>query len=224
MTDGSRRAGRVATSERWATGAGVLTARDLEEACRVRGVRLDRARRTYWQSERVFPQPERRALRPPAGRGGARGYYHPGAVDLASLIDYVVRSDHPAKAGAWRCSARDLAPVLTGWRADADEDAFYTRVAGLMPLIRAGGPIPGVVPRHRDVFPPGQGRVAERERDAALGTTARVAEAIVDGWLVENGAGPVPERLIVWLRLERTGPRNWRIADAGARPTRRGRR
>ncbi len=204
---------------RWTTAAGTLTAAELEAACRDKGVHLDRARRTYWQSERAFPQPERRRLRPPEGRGGARGYYHAGAVDLACLVDYAVRADHIAKSGSWRCSARELAHVLADWRAQVPDDEFYERIAEMIPLIDAGRPIPGVGGRHRDVLPAGQRRLDETERQTALRTTARVAEAIVDGWVAEHMPAVVPERLVVWFRLERAGPETWRIADAGARPT-----
>lgn len=204
---------------RWTTLAGGLTAPELEGACRARGVHLDRSRRTYWQSERAFPQPERRLLHPPEGRGGARGYYHRGAVDLACLIDYAVRADHPAKTQPWRYSARDLGPVLASWREGVDEEAFFRRVAATMPLIVHGEPVPGIMPRHRDVLPARQQRVGEAERGEALDATARVSEAIADSWVADHATQPVPERLVVWFRLERAGPDDWRIADAGARPT-----
>ena len=99
------------------------------------------------------------------------------------------------------------------------EDRFYERVARMMPLVRAGSPLPGIGSRHRDVLPADQRRLDESEREAALRTTAQVAEAIVDGWVAERAPGVVPERLVVWFRLERVGPESWRIADAGARPT-----
>ena len=221
-----RPAGRPTVTPRWLTVAGALAVGDLEDACRRRGVRLDRARRTYWQAERIFPQPQRRRLRPPDGRGGVRGYYHAGVVDLACLIDYATRADHAAKREPWRCSARDLAPVLATWRAEAEgddgtaqEEALYGRIAALMPLVREGAPLPGFAARHRDVLPDGQRRLGEEERETALSATARVAEAIVNGWMAEHAPDAAPDRLVVWFRLERAGPESWRIADAGARPT-----
>lgn len=211
---------------RWVTRTGHLTAAELEAACAARGVRMDRARRTYWQSERVFPQPERRLLHPPEGRGGARGYYHRGAVDLAWLIDYAMRLDHPAKAERWRCTAPELAAVLAAWRregvrgdAGAAEEAFYAHLAGAVGIAAGGRPIPGVEPRHRDVLPPGQRRVEARRREEALRATAEVTQAIADGWSAEHAGEPPPEKLVVWFRLERAGPGSWRIADAGARRT-----
>jgi hypothetical protein len=210
---------------RWTTRSGTLTASALEAACAERGVVLDRARRTYWQAERVFPQPERRPLRPPEARGGARGYYHAGAVDLACVVDYAVRGDHPSKPQPWRCTVRELGALMAGWRrqGDGDEDAFYARIAAMLPLIGSGDPLPGVAPPHRDVLPSDQHRLDEDERAPALRATARVAEAIADDWVAEHTAEPPPTRLVVWFRMERTGPDHWKIADAGARPTSHGR-
>jgi hypothetical protein len=209
---------------RWTTRSGTLTASALEAACAARGVVLDRARRTYWQAERVFPQPERRRLRPPEARGGARGYYHPGAVDLACVVDYAVRGDHPSKAQSWRCTVRELATLIAGWRRERDdEDAFYARIAGMLPLVRSGEPLPGIAPPHRDVLPSGQRRLEEGERAQALTATARVAEAIADDWMAGHAGEPPPTRLVVWFRIERVGPDDWKIADAGARPTSHGR-
>jgi hypothetical protein len=204
---------------RWTTRSGTLTASALEAACAARGVVLDRARRTYWQAERVLPQPERRHLRPPEGRGGVRGYYHPGAVDLACVVDYAVRGDHPAKSEPWRCTVRELAALMAGWRERGDEDAFYARVAGMLPLIASGDPLPGVAPPHRDVLPSGQHRLEEGRRAPALRATARVAQAIADDWVAGHAGEPQPKRLVVWFRMERVGPDHWKIADAGARPT-----
>lgn len=209
---------------RWITARGDLTARELERACRMHGVRLDRARRTYWQSERVFPQPERRLLTPPDGNGGARGYYRRGAVDLARVIDYIVTPEHPAKDRPWRCTIRELAPLVARWRAVVEtagggEDAFDAWVAGLIPFVERGEAIPGLDPRHRDILPPGQRRIAQDERAAALRTTAGVAQAIAEDWLGAHPADTPPDRLVVWFRLERSGPDGWRIADAGARRT-----
>jgi hypothetical protein len=211
---------------RWTTIAGSLAGYELEERCRAHGVALDRGRRAYWQSERVFPQPARRRLRPPEARGGARGYYHPGAVDLARVIDYAVRADHPDKRERWRCTVRELAAVVTGWRADAggDEEAFHARVAAMVPLIGTGDPLPGALPPHRDVIPPGQHRLPHEAREEALAATARVAEAIADDWVARHAGDDVPDRLVVWLRMERSGLDDWRIAGAGAGPTSRQRR
>jgi hypothetical protein len=209
---------------RWITVRGDLTARELEQECRAHGVRLDRARRTYWQSERVFPQPERRLLTPPHGNGGARGYYRRGAIDLARVIDYIVTPGHPAKDRPWRCTIRELAPLIARWRtlvetAGGGEDAFDAWVAGLIPFVEHGEPIPGLDPRHRDVLPPGQRRIAPGERAAALQMTAGVAQAIADDWIGAHSAETPPDRLVVWFRIERSGPDGWRIADAGARRT-----
>lgn len=205
---------------RWSTTSGTLSAADLERACRARGVRMDRARRTYWQSERAFPQPERRRLRPPEGRGGVRGYYHAGAVALAVVIDYAVRPDHPSKERPWRCTVADVAQALAAWRADAgDEDALYRRIAGLLPLVLAGRPLPGLAARHRDVLPAHSERIPRAERQEVLERTGRAAAALADAWVAGHEGEPVPDRLVVWLRVERGGPGEWRIADAGARPT-----
>ncbi|MGD9694866.1 MAG: hypothetical protein AB7V42_04290 [Thermoleophilia bacterium] len=210
---------------RWVTAAGRLSAGELEAACRDRGVRADRGRRAYWQAERAFPQPERRALRVAGGRAGIRGYYHPGAVDLACLIDYVTRPDHPAKASPWRVPVRDLARSLATWRAEAGGDgpegeaALYARVAGLAPAIAAGAVIPGLDPAPRDVLPPGW-RPETLDRDEALGATAHVAEALANDWVRAHDGTADPDRLVVWFRLERAGPDRWRITDAGARRTR----
>lgn len=146
-------------------------------------------------------------------------------MDLACLIDYATRVNHPAKSEPWRCAARDLAQVLAVWRAEAEgeeaaaqEEALYARIEDVMPLVRDGSPIPGIAARHRDVLPHGQRRLDEGEREAALDATARVAGAIVDGWVAGHASNPTPARLVVWFRLERAGPENWRIADAGAPP------
>lgn len=209
---------------RWITARGDLTTREIEDECRAHGVRLDRARRTYWQSERVFPQPERRLLKPPDGNGGARGYYRRGAVDLARVIDYVVTPGHPAKERPWRCTVRELAPLVARWRAAVEtagggEEAFDAWVAGLIPFVEHGEPIPGLDPKHRDVLPSGQRRIAGGERAAALRATADVAQAIAEDWLGAHPADTPPDRMVVWFRLERSGPEGWRIADAGARRT-----
>jgi hypothetical protein len=205
---------------RWTTVRGAMTAAELEAACRTRGVLLDRARRTYWQSARAFPQPERRRLRPPEGRGGARGYYHAGAISLAVVIDYAVRADHPAKARPWRWTVADVAHVLSAWRAEApDEDGLYRRVDELLPLVREGRPLPDIAPRHRDILPDDQARVGDVERREAIETAGRVAAALVDAWVAAHPDEPTPDRLVVWFRMEGAGPGTWRIADAGARPT-----
>ena len=208
---------------RWITVAGELSAQELEEACRALGVRLNRARRTYWQSERFSP----------SRSDGSCGLRRRAAAHAATttLAPWTSRSssttrrgaDHPAKTEAWRCPARALAPVIMGWRREASlgrgdqaaEDAFYARILDMAGLVRDGRPIPGIEPPHRDVLPPDQHRIGPGERAEALRTTARVAQAIADGWLVEHGPGPAPERLVVWFRLERSGPEDWRIADAG---------
>lgn len=206
---------------RWVTTRGTLSAAELEAACRVRGVRLDRARRTYWQSERAFPQPERRHLRPPEGNGGARGYYHAGAVALALVVDYAVRHDHPSKSRPWRCTVADVAHALAEWRAAAqDEDGFYRRIqAELLSLVGAGAPLPGMAGRHRDVLPVESPRIPRSERRDVLEETGRAAAALADAWVAGHGYEPTPDRLVVWLRVERGGAGEWRIADAGARPT-----
>jgi hypothetical protein len=211
---------------RWTTRAGSLAADELEERCRAHGVLLDRGRRAYWQSERAFPQPARRRLRPPEARGGARGYYHPGAVDLARLVDYAVRADHPAKRARWRWTVREVAALLARWRAEAgdDEAAVLARIGTMVPLIATGEPLPDGRPPHRDVLPPGQERVPDGAREEALAATARVAEALADGWIAGRAGDEIPDRLVVWLRMERSGPDAWRIAAAGAGPTTRRRR
>jgi hypothetical protein len=224
---GPGRLPRPAPRPRWITRAGELSAAELDAASAARGVRLDRARRTYWQAERVFPQPERRRLRPPEARGGVRGYYHPGAVELAWLVDYATRPDHPGKAHAWRCSTGELAGLLGRWRDEAGpgrhpvaaEDAFYAHVAEAAAAASEGRPIPGLEPAHRLALPIGDGRVPPREREAALRGATQVAQAIADAWLGDHPSEPEPERLVVWFRLERAGPDSWRVADAGARRT-----
>ncbi|MCC6830836.1 MAG: hypothetical protein IT200_05760 [Thermoleophilia bacterium] len=206
----------------WVTARGDLSAGELEQACARRGVRLDRARRTYWQAQRVFPRPERRLLRPPAGNGGFRGYYHHGTVDLAELLDFAMRADHPAKRRAWRCRAADLAPVLTGWRHrfPADEDAFYEHVGRTLRAAVSAGWIADLTPVHGAVLPDGQRRVPVHRLDEAVSTAGLVAEAIADAWLDGHAlADTPPDRLVVWFRLERTGPDRWRIAGTGARRT-----
>lgn len=214
------RAPTYASPPRWTTTRGTLTAVELEAACRAQGARMDRARRTYWQSERAFPQPERRRLRPPEGNGGARGYYHAGAVALAVVVDYAARHDHPSKVRPWRCTVADVAEALAGWRADArDEDGFYRRVEELLPLVAAGDPLPGLASRHRDVLPAACPRIADGERQEVLTATGRAVAALADAWVAGHADEPAPDRLVVWLRVERAGPGEWRISDAGARPT-----
>lgn len=232
--EAERRIRRTADSSgprppRWVTIAGTMSARELEDEAAAYGVRLDRARRTYWQAERVFPQPERRLIRPPEGSGGARGYYHPGAIDLARLIDYIVSPGHPSKTDGWRCSVRELSGSIERWRAEAaaaagghggrSEQIFYERVAGLVCHVESGQAVPGLEASHRDILPIGQRRVATAQAGSALEATARVTQAIVDDWLSAHPAEPAPERLVVWFRMERSGPADWRIADAGARRT-----
>jgi len=87
--------GAGASPERWRTVRGTLTAAELERACAMLAVRLDRARRTYWQAAGVFPHPEVRWLSRPGHQGGTRGYYHEDAPLLAALVDYALRRDHP---------------------------------------------------------------------------------------------------------------------------------
>ncbi|MEW6582248.1 MAG: hypothetical protein AB1416_05770, partial [Actinomycetota bacterium] len=220
-------AGPAASTPRWYTRAGALTAGELADECRARGVRLDRARRVYWQAEGVFPRPEVRRLTRPQGRGGARGYYHRDAPDLAWLVDFALRRDHPVKTGPWRASTADLAALLAGWWAEADaaadplsaERAFYERVRVANRGAQATGGLAGLAPHHRPVIPPGQERVEPgRERDAES-VTAGVVAALADDWLAHHAEEPPPDRLVVWFRVERCGPDGWRIVDTGARRT-----
>jgi hypothetical protein len=213
---------------RWSTIAGTLTVAELEGACAELGVRLDRSRRTYWQVERVFPQPEVRWLPRVGGPGGSRGYFHPGTPTLAVLVDYAVRRDHPAKPEGWRCPPRQLASLLARWRREARaetldeqaaEDAFYARVRAAVDRIGHGEPIEGIDPEHVDVLPNGQRRLAEGEEAMARMATAAVVQAVADQWLEAHADEPSPDRLVVWFRLERTGPAAWRIAAEGARRT-----
>jgi len=213
---------------RWRTVTGSLTAAELERACGDLDVRLDRARRTYWQAQRLFPQPEVRWLSCPGVRGGARGYYHAHAPLLALVVDYALRPDHPAKRGRWRCSTPALGALLARWREEAAtvsadpvvaEALFYERIVAAAAQAGTGAPIEGLDLQHRDVLPTGQRRVAEHERQAALRGNAAVVQAIADAWLGERAGEPAPDRLVVWFRLERDGPADWRIVDAGARRT-----
>jgi hypothetical protein len=224
-----RRAGRSA----WITVAGRLTARELEEACGALGVRLDRARRTYWQAAELFPRPEVRWLSRPGCRGGARGYYHEGAPLLGVLVDYALRPDHPQKDAAWRVSTRGLAALLAEWRAElragaadarAAEEAFFARVVREVATMGAPGGLSGIRPAHAEIVPPGQRRLPARRAEDARELAAAVIEALADAWVDEHGEEPEPERLVVWFRVERDGPDDWRIAGRGARRTAAGRR
>jgi hypothetical protein len=139
-------------------------------------------------------------------------------VELAWLVDYLMAAEHPAKPAPWRYRAADLAATLAAWRADGDEDALYLRVAGAAAAAREGLPVPGLEPRHDAPWSNGGGGPAPAPA-RALEATAEVAGAIAEGWVRDHPAGPSPQRLVVWFRVERAGPERWRIADSGARPT-----
>jgi hypothetical protein len=101
----------------------------------------------------------------------------------------------------------------------AAEDAFYARVRAAVDRIGHGEPIEGIDPEHVDVLPNGQRRLAEGEEAMARMATAAVVQAVADQWLEAHADEPSPDRLVVWFRLERTGPAAWRIAAEGARRT-----
>ena len=218
---------RESERPRWRTVAGTLTAAELERACVLLGVRLDRARRTYWQAAHVFPHPEVRWLSRPGHQGGARGYYHQDAPLLAVLVDYALRRDHPAKRSRWRCSTPGLGECLKAWwseaeracgEPDAAEAAFYRRVRSEVMKVGTNETIAGVDPHHADVLPHGA-RIPPAEIEAARRHTAAAVQTLADAWQRDHGAEDPPDRLVVWFRVERDGPEDWRIVAAGARPT-----
>lgn len=118
-----------------------MTAAELEAACGELGVRFDRARRVYWQRERLFP------LAAPANRRPSRGHFHPDAVHLAALVDGCLRRDLPYRPAGARSSLVPLRSLVAEWWlesvvADGDaaqaEQAFYERVRDAAVQLRQG--------------------------------------------------------------------------------------
>lgn len=130
--------------ETWRTVHGLLTVVEMTDAVSAFGVRLDRARLTYWQSEAVFPLPEVRYL----GRAGSVGLYHSHAVALARMIDVCLERGLPYRPPRRRSSVAPLRWMLSAWRhelaseGDVDaavmEDRFYQKVRVVLGRVLRG--------------------------------------------------------------------------------------
>lgn len=138
---GSRRA-RL-RSDVWCTIAGSITAVELEGACRETGVRFDRARRVYWQRERLFP------LAAPGGGHvqPSRGHFHADAASLAAFVDLCLGRDLPHRPIGARSSLVPLRSLIAEWwleslasaaGAASGEQSFYDRVRAAETDLRAG--------------------------------------------------------------------------------------
>lgn len=138
-------------ADEWRTLEGALTARELAHRCAASGVRLDRARLTYWQAEGLFPLPEVRFR----GRLGSTGYYHEDAVLLAGLVDACLVEGLPYRPHRRRSSLVPLRALLSGWRREAQRGAgdpleaerrFYARIGEARARLDAGEQLTGDVP------------------------------------------------------------------------------
>ena len=187
----------------WITIAGTASARQVEEAARALGVRLDRARRTYWQREHLFPLAATRR----GGRGPGR--FHPDAAHLAVLVDECLRRRLPHRPEGARSSLVPLRELLAAWWREAiaaDDDpataerGFYGRVASSATLLREGR-VPAELCR-RDPSPPGPrpGRAAApREGSDAGAASARESDALSLAVLLEFATAPVhPAKRGTW--------------------------
>lgn len=128
-------------AEPWITISGTASARQIEEAARALGVRFDRARRTYWQREHLFPLAAVRR----GGRGSGR--FNAEAAHLAVLVDECLRRRLPNRPEGARSSLVPLRQLIADWWGDAmtasgepvdAERHFYARVARSAVRLRKG--------------------------------------------------------------------------------------
>ena len=115
----------------WTTLVGTRSAREIERRCAERGVRFDRARRTYWQREGLYPFAAARA-----GHPKHHGRFHDGGADLAAFVHECLSRGLPARPPGARSSLVPLRSLLAVWWADEmrlgptpeAEARFYDRV------------------------------------------------------------------------------------------------
>lgn len=133
---------RTKRSDAWTTVAGVATAGELEAACSDLGVRFDRARRVYWQRERLFP-----LAAPAGGTRPSRGHFHRDAAFLAAFVDRCLTRGLPHRPERARSSLVPLRSLVAEWwleslTADGDaasaEQVFYDRVRAAEGALRLG--------------------------------------------------------------------------------------
>jgi hypothetical protein len=125
----------------WATVSGGASAREIEVACARLGVRFDRARRTYWQRERLFPLSARRD-----GHPRSLGRFHPGAAELAVVVDACLARGLPHRPRGARSSLEPLRELLADWwngemataAPERAESRFYRHVARVAERLRRG--------------------------------------------------------------------------------------
>ena len=188
---------REARARPWLTIVGTATAPALEETCRGLGVRFDRARRTYWQRERLFPLS---AARHGAHRRG-RGRFHPDAAQLAVLVDACLRARLPFRPEGARSSLVPLRELIAEWwwvameAADDPAEAerrFYSQVAAAAKRLRAGE-VPIELTAHRAPSPaPPVGAVSPRRRGRPRRTDGdpRELDALSLAVLLEFASNP----------------------------------
>ncbi|MGD9696222.1 MAG: hypothetical protein AB7V42_11250 [Thermoleophilia bacterium] len=133
----------------WVTVVGGVPASRIEERCHGLGVRFDRARRVYWQRERLFP------LAAPGPQRSGRGGFHPRGHELAMLVDDCLACALPRRPAGARSSLVPLRGLLGSWwrSAMADggdpesgEEIFYDRVSRVGGAVRRGRVPPDLVP------------------------------------------------------------------------------
>ena len=115
----------------WTTLVGTRSAREIERRCAERGVRFDRARRTYWQREGLYPFAAARA-----GHAKHQGRFHEGGADLAAFVDQCLSRGLPGRPAGARSSLVPLRALRAAWWGDAmhrgrtpeAETRFYDRV------------------------------------------------------------------------------------------------
>jgi hypothetical protein len=125
----------------WSTVSGGVSAHEIEAACARLGVRFDRARRTYWQRERLFPLSARRD-----GHPRAQGRFHPGAAELAVVGDACLARGLPNLPRGARSSLVPLRDLLADWwkgemataSPERAESRFYRHVARVAERLRRG--------------------------------------------------------------------------------------
>lgn len=124
----------------WTTLVGARSAREIERLCGEREVPFDRARRTYWQREGLYPLAAARA-----GYPKHHGRFHDGSVDLATFVHECLSRGLPERPSGARSSLVPLRALLAAWWAEEmdggltpeGEARFYERVRGAVQRVVA---------------------------------------------------------------------------------------